>query len=390
MKKKLLVINGHLNPGGVESSLLSFLQHLDPEQYDVDLLLLEEYGDLCPALPSHVHVILLDLHNTYGSLKESFQRSFKARDWKSMALRLIFFQMKFQGQKAISHARRFLPIRDHYDVAIAYRPGICTQLTVWAVKSDRTITWWHHGEFNWDTDFWKESASLCDAIAVVSSSCKTMLVDRAPELESRMKVIPNMLDEERIHRKADAFDPGYDPDLLQIVSLSRLTPEKHIENTILAAARLKKEGFSFQWHLVGGGELEDSLKDLARENQVEDVFFFEGSQSNPYPYLKQADLFVHPSYVESQGLVVLEALSLHIPGVITKSLGPCEFIQDGTNGLLADPDPESLQEKILGILRNRELYETIKSHAVCPKQFSPQTIMQQIEDQLLAPSSRGN
>ena len=43
--KKLLFINGHLNTGGVEKSLLDILQHIDYSQYHVDLLLLEGRGD---------------------------------------------------------------------------------------------------------------------------------------------------------------------------------------------------------------------------------------------------------------------------------------------------------------------------------------------------------
>ncbi len=47
MKKKLLFINGHMNTGGVEKSLIYILRHLDYDKFDVDLLLLEELGGLC-------------------------------------------------------------------------------------------------------------------------------------------------------------------------------------------------------------------------------------------------------------------------------------------------------------------------------------------------------
>lgn len=386
MKKKLLIINGHLNPGGVESSLLSLLNHLDYEKYDVDLLLLEELGTGISSVPSPVHVIFFDLHNTYGSFFSCMYRCLKQRDWKNLQMRLIFLQMKRQGQKAIEKAGRVLPVASHYDAVIAYRSGICTQLAAWAVNADQRITWWHHGAFCADPDLWKETAEQCDAVAVVSSSCKDMLAELFPSLEDRMRVIPNILDTEDILQKADAFDPHYQEDLFHIVTLSRLAPEKHIENTIAAAVRLKEEGFAFQWHLVGGGDLEDDLKKLAHEKNVEDVFLFEGSQPNPYPYLKQADLFVHPSYVESQGLVVLEALALHLPGVITRSLGPCEFIEDRVNGVLADPDAESLIEKIHEILQDRKLYESIRENAECPQRFSPNHIMQQISALLHEPA----
>ena len=64
--------------------------------------------------------------------------------------------------------------------------------------------------------------------------------------------------------------------------------------------------------------------------------------------MKYADLFVHPSYVESQGLTVLEAMALGVPCVVTKSRGPCEFIEDGVNGLLTEQSPESLAEEVFG------------------------------------------
>ena len=58
MKKKILFINGHLNTGGVEKSLLDILTHLDYSKYEVDLLLTEELGDFAPQLPPQVQVLL--------------------------------------------------------------------------------------------------------------------------------------------------------------------------------------------------------------------------------------------------------------------------------------------------------------------------------------------
>lgn len=68
MKKKLLFINGHLQSGGVEKSLLDILTHLDYRRYEVDLLLLEAWGDYAPELPKEVHASLRSLEGTYGPL----------------------------------------------------------------------------------------------------------------------------------------------------------------------------------------------------------------------------------------------------------------------------------------------------------------------------------
>lgn len=377
--KKLLFVNGHLNTGGVEKSLLDILKHLDYENFEVDLLLLEELGDYASEIPEQVHVQLRCLKNTYGSVTTSLLRCIRQRDWFCFQMRLIFLMMKLFGQKNIRLARKLLTGNQHYDCVIGFRSGICTQIAAFAVNAGKRITWWHHGEINVERSSYLEAANACDRIAVVSEACRGMLADAFPTLEQKLTIVPNMLDIDSIRRKAESFQPYAQADVLHIVTLCRLSPEKRIENAIFAAQKLKAAGIAFLWHLVGGGNIDSDLRQQAEAAGVSDVFLFEGNQPNPYPYLKKADLFVHPSYVESQGLVVLEAMALGLPCVVTKSLGPCEFIEDGVNGILTEQSPESLAEKVMEILTDQKLYEQIKMNTHCPEQFAPECVMREIE-----------
>lgn len=381
-KKRILFINGHLNTGGVEKSLVDVLKHLDYDRYDVELLLLEDLGDYAPELPEQVHIRLRCLKNTYGAVLDSLLRCVRQRDSFCFRMRLIFLLMKFFGQRRIGLAQTLLTGNQHYDCVIGFRPGICTQIAAFAVDADKRITWWHHGAINVDRSGYLESAGACGQIAVVSEACRKMLVGAFPTLENKMMIVPNMLDSEIVCKKADAFQPYVKGGEFHIVTLCRLSPEKHIENAIFAAQKLKETGICFQWHMVGSGSAEDDLRNAAGDANVEDVFLFEGNQPNPYPYLKNADLFVHPSYVESQGIVVLEAMALGVPCVVTKSLGPCEFIEDGVNGILTEQSPELLTEKVLKMLTNRELYEHIRANTRCPAQFAPERVMAEIEELL--------
>lgn len=373
--KKLLFINGHLNTGGVEKSLLDILKHLDYEKFEVDLLLLEELGDYASEIPEQVHVQLRCLKNTYGSVPSSLLHCIRQRDWFCFRMRLIFLMMKLFGQKEIRFARKFLTGNQHYDCVIGFRPGICTQIAAFAVNADKRITWWHHGEINVEHNSYLEAANACDQIAVVSEACRSMLADAFPTLEQKLTIVPNMLDVNSVCEKAETFQPYAQSDMLHIVTLCRLSPEKHIENAVFAAQKLKEKGITFQWHVVGGGSIENDLRNAAAAANVQDVFLFEGNQPNPYPYLINADLFVHPSYVESQGIVVLEAMALGVPCVVTKSLGPCEFVEDGVNGVLTKQSPESLAEKVIEILTDRALYERIKANTHCPEQFASSKVM---------------
>ena len=373
--KKLLFINGHLNTGGVEKSLLDILKHLDYDKYQVDLLLLEDLGDYISEVPERVHIQLCCLKNTYGAVSDSLLRCIQNRDWFCFQMRLIFLLMKCFGQKKIKLARRLLTGNQQYDCVIGFRPGICTQIAAFAVNAKKRITWWHHGEINVAHNSYLEAANACDQIAVVSEACRVMLADTFPSLENKLTVVPNMLDIDAIRTKSDAFRPYTQGNIFHIATLCRLSPEKHIENAIFAAKKLKEAGIAYQWHMIGGGSIENDLREMAESAGVADVFLFEGNQPNPYPYVKHADLFVHPSYVESYGIVVLEAMALGIPCVVTKSLGPCEFIEDGVNGILTEQSPESLAEKVLEILTNRDLYEHIRANTHCPEQFSPSEVM---------------
>lgn len=375
--KKILFINGHLNTGGVERSLVDVLKHMDYEKYAVDLLLLEDTGGYASELPPEVNVLFRDLHNTYGSFASSVRRCIAARDWMCLRLRTLFLLRNFLGSRALKSAATLLLGEHHYDCVIGFRPGICSDLAAYSVQADRKITWWHHGEFNVDCAAYGDMCSKMNAVAVVSQSCKTTLQEKLPELESRLVYIPNMLDAVAIGQKAG--NSPYTGDMLHIVSVGRLAPEKHFENVFPAAKALRQAGIDFAWHVIGDGPERSKLEALIVENDLKDHVILEGSKTNPYPYMKYADLFVHPSYVESQGLTVLEAMALDVPCVVTKSLGPCEFIEDGVNGLLTEQVPEDLTAKVLEILKNHALYQRIKENTKCPGQFSPDRVMKQIE-----------
>lgn len=356
---------------------MDVLKHMDYTKYAVDLLLLEDIGDYASELPSEVNVLFRDIHHTYGSFASSIRRCIAAHDWMCLRLRFLFLLRKFFGACTLKRAATILIGKHHYDCVIGFRPGICSDLAAYSVLADRKITWWHHGEFNVDRAAYGDMCGKMNAVAVVSQSCKAMLQEKLPELESKLVCIPNMLDATAIGQKAE--NSPYTGDMLHIVSVGRLAPEKHFENIIPVAKTLRDMSTDFVWHIVGDGSEHARLESLIAENDLKDHVILEGSKANPYSYMKYADLFVHPSYIESQGLTVLEAMALGVPCVVTKSLGPCEFIEDGVNGLLTEQSPESLAEEVLAILNDKKLYQHIKENTKCPEQFSPERVMKQIE-----------
>lgn len=379
-KTKLLFINGHLNTGGVEKSLLDILTHLDYNRYEVDLLLTEQLGDYAPQLPHQVNVLLRSIEGTYGPVLKVLLQNLCNRDWFSFRMRLIFLCMKLFGQKKIALAQKYLTGGTHYDCVIGFRPGICTQLAAFGVEADRRITWWHHGEIIGDRDEYLEAAMACDAVVAVSDGCRDMLAAAFPDLTGKLTVIPNMLDVPAVRKRASERDPYGDHAAVHIVSVGRLAPEKHFDNTLFAARKLKDRGIPFRWHMVGDGVLGEGLRKKAETLDITDCYIFEGNQVNPYPYIKHADLFVHPSYVESFGIVVTEALALGVPCVVTKSTGVMGFLRDGENCVLTEQSPEALTEAVLHILEDPALRERLRSNAHCPAEFLPEAVMKKIDE----------
>lgn len=377
LKKRILFINGHLNTGGVERSLVDILKHMDYTRYAVDLLLLEDIGDYAAELPSEVNVLFRDIHHTYGRFVSSIRRCIAVHDWMCLRLRFLLLSRRFLGARTLKPAAAILLGDYRCDCVIGFRRGICSDLAAYSIQANRRITWWHHGEFNAERVTYGDMCKKMDAVAVVSQACKDMLQDQLPEFADKLVCIPNMLDVNAIKQKVTCS--LYTDNMLHIISVGHLMPEKHFENIIPTAVALRDASIDFIWHIVGEGPERAKLEALIAEHDLKNHVILEGSKANPYPYIKYANLFVHPSYVESQGLTVLEAMALGVPCVVTKSRGPCEFIEDGVNGLLTEQSPESLTEKVLTILNDKELYRHIKENTRCPEQFSPEHVMEQIE-----------
>ena len=366
----------------MEKSLLDLLRHLDYGRYEVYLLLLEDLGDYIPDIPSEVNLVFKDLTNTYGSVSSSLMRCFSMRDWLGFRMRLIFLLCKFFGPKSLRMARGLLLRRMNYDCAIGYRHGVCSDLVAYAVKAKRKLTWWHHGEWNMDADEladYERSCALFDRVVTVSDGCASMLVCSVPSIETRMAVIPNMLDVQDIRSKAAAFNP-YERQQLRFVTVGRLSPEKYVENAVYAAECLIQRGVkNFSWHIIGEGPERKKIEALIHEKHLEEFFSMEGSQSNPYPYIKQADLYVHTSYVESQGLTVLEAMALGVPCVVTRSLGPEGYIRDGENGILVEQNVESLVAAIMKVIQSPQICDTLRKNTSCPAEFLRENILKKIK-----------
>jgi glycosyltransferase involved in cell wall biosynthesis len=141
-----------------------------------------------------------------------------------------------------------------------------------------------------------------------------------------------------------------------LVGIGRLVEWKAYHVAVKALAHMRSFPQA-RMVVLGSGPEMDALRKLAAEHGVEGRVVFPGSVANPWKYLARADVFVHPSRSEAQGLVFVEAMALGVPVVSTsESAGIRESLDDGRCGLLVPfGDPVALAEAVSSVLTDEDL-----------------------------------
>ena len=99
-KTQILIVNGHLNIGGVERSLVDLLKHFDYNKYSVDLILLEDLGDYANEIPKEVKVKNFNTRSIDGPILKVLFHSFKTKNWFAIKYRLILLLMRLSKKIA--------------------------------------------------------------------------------------------------------------------------------------------------------------------------------------------------------------------------------------------------------------------------------------------------
>lgn len=384
MKTKILFANFHMNIGGVEKSLLDVLQHLDYSKYEVDLLLFQGIGDYKNEIPEKVNIMEIDLLKTEGSFKKLIINSFKEHKFANLKFRLLSKKInKTLNPYLLAKMKKYWSLSKKYDIAIAYRFGFPMDFVAYIVEAKKKYVWWHHGSYMYlkdETYMINKTLENFDKIVFVSESCMKMAHDNGLNGMEKSVVIPNMIDVEYIEKKSKEFIPYDKNENKIIITVSRLSPEKHIENAVYAAELLVKNNIlDFLWYIVGDGSEYGNLKEIISEKNLEDKIILTGNQVNPYPYVRCADVYAHTSYMESQGIAILEAMSFGKLCVVTKSDGALEFCKDGYNSFLCEQNYFDLYSVIIKAFNYDEC--EIQSNALdTVKTYTYQDVISKIID----------
>jgi glycosyltransferase involved in cell wall biosynthesis len=153
---------------------------------------------------------------------------------------------------------------------------------------------------------------------------------------------------------------------LRLISVSRLAPNKRIDHALQLVKILQQRGVAANCTVVGSGETEPALRQLAKRLGLVERVVFTGQlpEAEKNAQLRQAHLLVHTSLREGWGLNVLEANAMGTPGAVYPVDGLIHSTLHGQTGIVARAEtPESLAEGILELLKTPQKYQQFRINA---------------------------
>lgn len=148
-------------------------------------------------------------------------------------------------------------------------------------------------------------------------------------------------------------------------AMSRLSKEKNIDLTIKAFAKFVNEvNKDSKLIIAGEGVEKEELINLAKELKIEEKIEFIGWVKNLENFFINIDLFIHSSFNEAFGIVIIESFKYNCPVLVSDSCGPKEIVEDRQTGFLFDPnESNSLYFKMKEIYLKRKELNIIKDNA---------------------------
>ncbi|MFE7060544.1 glycosyltransferase [Sutcliffiella sp. NPDC057660] len=371
-KKKMLFVIDSLDCAGAEKSLVTLLSLLDYQKFQVDLLLFGYGGMLETFLPKEVNLLPPLSYTKFSEKKLSAQlyqlnkislRMLKARLKYTFRLRL---KKRTNLQKARVYWESISSVIDNnpnsYDIAISYAQGVPTFYVAEKVKARKKFTWVNAViKLNIkDKSYQKNFYETFNNIIAVSDTTKKVFLDTFPEFQTKMKVIYDINDQKFISRMSNLKYNNYiEFDGLKILTIGRLASQKGYDIALEACKKLKEAGVNFKWYVLGKGPLEEEINKYIQQKDLNNYFILLGTTANPYPIIKDSNIYVQTSRFEGFGLAIAEARMLNVPVVTTRFDAVYNQMVHKKNGLVVDMNSNAVFDGIMKLIEDVSLKEEI-------------------------------
>lgn len=387
--KKVLFYNGQLFMGGIERVAISYLEGLSKEKdLDITLVIKEnnpEKNIFIKDVPSNIKIEFIKTEKMV-SFRNKASNKRKNPFWKTV----YFFMLNYERMYMKKWLKNYF-LKNKFDVTIDFDMSLGKYLDV---VDSKKIGWLHFSLIGKRKNKRKgkrfeKRLEKYDKIIAICDEMKEEAKNLFNIPEEKLERLYNPFDIEKVKRERlnDTEVTEEDKKYLQedyMVAVSRLVKGKGREDLIEIYSKLKEKGVKEKLYILGDGnqkqELQNKIENLNLQNDV----FLLGQKKNPYPWMKNAKIFLHTSYGEGLPTVFLESMICGTPVIAYDCpTGPKDILGKNEYGVLVKTgDKAKFEEEIIKLLLNTDKQQEYIDKFFKEKlsEFSIETIIKKLKE----------
>lgn len=349
---KILILHGHLSMGGEEKVLMNILKNFENLGYDVDLLITWNYKKN-------------NLFENEIPKKINYEFVFDSYDGKNKIIKEIY---RINARKKYPKIVKNKIKKEKYDLVIDYSSNLLKYENFF---SDVPIIAWVHFSLTFGQELknkriekYKKQYSKYFKIVTICESMKKEFIEKLEFNEEKIEMIYNPVDIKFLEKQAEKINLKIEKFLKEdyFLYVSRLTDQKQPEQVVDIYYKLKQQGIKKKLYIIGNGDKIELIKQKINEYNLKDDVTLLGQVENPYPFFKNAKLFIHTSKYEGLGMVLVESMVFGIPVVAYDCpTGPKDILGDSEYGELVTLNNKNLfVEKVCNLINDDKKYEQYK------------------------------
>ena len=312
------------------------------DTFDITIFTIYGKGELEKTLNQNINVKRM-FESTYKELT-NLQKLM-------IPLKILLFQK--------SYYKKY--IQGDYHVEVAFLEGPITRLFSTKNNNTKKIAWIHNDILRVYGNGLKAKIKLMidrsiynkyQKLVFVSKDNKEVFDIRYPNIKPSEEVIYNYINSQTVMEKAEkTIDFEFDHSQINFLTVARLVEQKGIDRLIHIHRELIANHYNNKFYIIGDGPERERLEKLIQEEHLEKTFILLGAKENPYPYMKQADIFCLLSKFEGYGMVLEEAKILNKPIIITNTAAR-EAVGNYKNAVIVENDEHEIYNKLKYMIEN--------------------------------------
>ncbi len=312
------------------------------DTFDITIFTIYGKGELEKSLNKNIKVKRM-FENTYKELTK-LQKIF-------IPLKILLFQK--------SYYKKY--IKSDYNVEIAFLEGPITRLFSTRNNKTKKIAWIHNDiakvygnnikakiKLMIDKNIYRKYQKLI----FVSKDNQKVFDRKYPNMHISEEVIYNYINSNNVLKKAEEeIDFKFDNNQTNFLTVARLVEQKGIDRLIRVHRELIANKYFHKFYIIGDGPEKEKLEKLIEKENLQETFILLGAKENPYPYIKQADIFCLLSKFEGYGMVLEEAKILNKPIMITNTAAR-EAVENYKNSMIVENDEHIIYTQLKYVIEN--------------------------------------